>query len=125
LLPQSVSCAPAAASFQEEIAMSNAKGSTEHDYAQLEAEFAKLRTDVASLAQAVKDVAASEAKGVSEALLSSWDGATKQARRVSKRVRNDAHDAADNLQASIEEHPISSILVALGVGVVVGMILRR
>lgn len=105
--------------------MSNAKASGEHDYAQLEAEFSKLRADVASLAQAVKDVAASEAKGVSDALLNSLDGAAKQARRVSKRVRSEAHDAADTLQASIEEHPISSILVALGVGVVVGMILRR
>jgi ElaB/YqjD/DUF883 family membrane-anchored ribosome-binding protein len=103
--------------------MSNAKAS-EHDYAQLEAEFAKLRNDVASLAEAVKDVAATEAKGVSEALLNSWDRA-KQARKASKRARKEALDAAETLQTNIEEHPISSILIALGVGVVVGMILRR
>ena len=105
--------------------MSNAKASSEHDYAQLEAEFAKLRNDVASLAEAVKDVAATEAKGVSEALLNSWDSAAKQARRASKRVRKEAADVAETFQTNIEEHPISSILIALGVGVVVGMILRR
>jgi ElaB/YqjD/DUF883 family membrane-anchored ribosome-binding protein len=107
------------------IAMSNAKSSSEQDYAQLEAEFAKLRTDVASLAEAVRDVATSEAKGVSDALLNGLDGAAKQARRASKRVRKEALDAADTFQTSIEEHPISSILIALGVGVVVGMIMRR
>ena len=105
--------------------MSNAKASSEQDYAQLEAEFAQLRTDVASLAEAVRDVATSEAKGVSDALLNGLDGAAKQARRASKRVRKEALDAADTFQTSIEEHPISSILIALGVGVVVGMIMRR
>jgi len=34
-------------------------------------------------------------------------------------------DAAESLQASVEEHPIQSVLVALGLGVVVGMLLRR
>lgn len=105
--------------------MSNAKLSGERDYAQLETEFAKLREDVASLADTVKGIAANEARGVSDALRSSLESAAKQARNASKRVKSEAHDAAESLQASVEEHPISSVLVALGVGVVVGMMLRR
>jgi ElaB/YqjD/DUF883 family membrane-anchored ribosome-binding protein len=105
--------------------MSNTKVSGERDYAQLETEFTKLREDVASLADTVKSIAASEARGVSEALRSSFDSAANQARRASKRVQTGAHDAAESLQASVEEHPISSVLLALGVGVVVGMMLRR
>ncbi|HEY7688754.1 MAG TPA: hypothetical protein VH835_08680 [Dongiaceae bacterium] len=105
--------------------MSNIKTSGERDFAQLESDFAKLRDDVASLAGTVKDIAANEAYNVSDALRSSLDSATKQARKASKRMRSQAQDAADTFQESIEEHPISSILVALGVGVVVGMMLRR
>jgi len=105
--------------------MTNTKASGERDYTQLETEFAKLREDVASLTEALKDVAANEARGVSDAFRMGLDSAAKQARHASKRVKSGAHDAAESIQASVEEHPISSVLVALGVGVVVGMMLRR
>ncbi len=62
---------------------------------------------------------------MADAVRHGLDGAAERVRGASKRLRTGAKDAADSLQANVEEHPIPSILVALGLGVVVGMLMRR
>jgi ElaB/YqjD/DUF883 family membrane-anchored ribosome-binding protein len=109
----------------EEMTMSNGKSASEKDYAALEADFIRLREDVASLTETVKKVAAHEARGMADAMRDGIDGAAERVRKAGKRAKNSAQDAAESLQASVEEHPIQSVLVALGLGVVVGMLLRR
>ena len=95
------------------------------DQASFEAEFARLRDDVTSLMETVKDLAAKEAHSVAETVRHGIDGAAERVRSGSKRVKDSAQDAAASLQANVEEHPIPSVLLALGLGVVVGMLLRR
>ena len=105
--------------------MSNGKSASEKDYAALEADFLRLREDVASLSETVKNVASREARGMADAMLNGIDGAAERVRKAGKRAQNTAQEAAESLQASVEEHPIQSVLLALGLGVVVGMLLRR
>ena len=105
--------------------MSNGKSASEKDYAALEADFVRLREDVASLSETVKNVASREARGMADAMLNGIDGAAERVRKAGKRAQNTAQEAAESLQASVEEHPIQSVLLALGLGVVVGMLLRR
>jgi len=109
----------------EEMIMSNGKSASEKDYAALEADFLRLREDVASLSETVKNVASREARGMADAMLNGIDGAAERVRKAGKRAQNTAQEAAESLQASVEEHPIQSVLLALGLGVVVGMLLRR
>jgi ElaB/YqjD/DUF883 family membrane-anchored ribosome-binding protein len=108
----------------EETVMSNGKSASEKDYAALEADFVRLREDVASLSQTVKNVA-SRARGMADAMRDGIDGAAERVRKAGKRAQTSAQEAAESLQASVEEHPIQSVLLALGLGVVVGMLLRR
>jgi len=105
--------------------MGNGAMLREQDQPSFEAEFERLRDDVASLMETAKEVAAREAHGVAETVRDGIDGAAQRVRSGSKRVKDRAQDAATSLQANVEEHPISSVLLALGLGVVAGMLLRR
>jgi ElaB/YqjD/DUF883 family membrane-anchored ribosome-binding protein len=109
----------------EETVMANGTGSLERDYATIQKDIASLRDDVASLTDTLKDVSARQAAGVADALRHGLDGAAGRVKDASKRVRAGAQEAADTLQANVEEHPFSSVLLALGLGVVVGMLMRR
>jgi len=105
--------------------MGNGAMLRERDQSSFEAEFARLRDDVTSLMETVKEAAAKEAHGVAEAVRDGIDGAAQRVRSGSQRVKDGAEGAAASLQANVEEHPIPSVLLALGLGVVVGILLRR
>lgn len=91
----------------------------------LEADLAKLRDDVAALAGSVREVASDEIQATVDAIRERLDQAAGQARKAARRAKAGARDAADALGGTIEEHPIASILVALGLGLAVGAFLRR
>lgn len=105
--------------------MANGANSMERDFAQIQEELMRLRADVASLTDSLKDVSARQAQGMADAVRHGLDGAAQRVKGASKRLRSGAQEAADQLQTNVEEHPISSVLLALGLGVVVGMLVRR
>jgi len=94
-------------------------------YQALEAELAKLRDDVASLAGTVRDVASEEVHATVDAIRDRLDKAATEARKAARRAKAGAHDAADAIEEAIEEHPFTSILIALGLGFILGAFLRR
>jgi ElaB/YqjD/DUF883 family membrane-anchored ribosome-binding protein len=105
--------------------MTESKQAGGNSYQQLETELARLREDVSSLAGTVRDIASDEVQAAVEAIRSRVDTAATQARRATRRVKAGAQDAADAIEGAIEEHPFTSIAVALGLGFLIGAFLRR
>lgn len=105
--------------------MANGAKSSERDFSTVEEEIARLREDVASLTATLKDITAREAHGVADAVRNGLGDAAERVRGASKRLRHGAEDVADSLKSSVEEHPIPSVLLALGLGVIVGILVRR
>jgi ElaB/YqjD/DUF883 family membrane-anchored ribosome-binding protein len=97
----------------------------DRSYQALEAELAKLRDDVASLAGTVRDIASDEVQATVDAIRDRLDKATVEARKAARRAKAGAHDAADAIEGAIEEHPFTSILIALGLGFLIGAFIRR
>ena|SRR5438552_10109470 len=107
------------------MAQSKSAAAGNGSYQALEAELAKLRDDISSLAGTVRDVASDEVHATVDAIRERLDKATVEARKAARRAKSGAHDAADAFEGAIEEHPFTSILVALGLGFIIGAFLRR
>ena len=103
----------------------NRQAASDGSYQALEAELAKLRDDVTSLAGTVRDIASDEVHATVDAIRDRLDKAAVEARRAARRATAGANDAADMIEGTIEEHPFTSILVALGLGFVLGAFMRR
>src|SRR5215468_11293443 len=103
----------------------NKQAAGDGTYQALEAELSKLREDVASLAGTVRDIASDEVHATVDAIRDRLDKAAVEARRAARRATAGANDAADMIEGTIEEHPFTSILVALGLGFVLGAFMRR
>jgi len=97
----------------------------DRSYEALEAELVKLRDDVASLAGTVRGIASDEVHATVDAIRERLDKAAMEARKAASRAKAGAHDAADAIEDAIEEHPFTSILIALGLGFLIGAFMRR
>jgi ElaB/YqjD/DUF883 family membrane-anchored ribosome-binding protein len=97
----------------------------EHEFDALKSDFGKMSADLVSLTQALRDLAAKDG----EAYLS-------KARNVVGQANEDVEAAAAALAArgreglhsvavQVRERPLTSILVCLGVGVVIGKLFDR
>jgi ElaB/YqjD/DUF883 family membrane-anchored ribosome-binding protein len=105
--------------------MNDARQSTDRSYQALEAELAKLREDIGSLAKTVRDIGSGEAQAVVDAVRDRLDKVSAEARRAGRRAKAGAQDAADTVQHTIEDNPLTSVLIALGLGFIIGAFLRR
>jgi ElaB/YqjD/DUF883 family membrane-anchored ribosome-binding protein len=81
-------------------------------------DLAKLREDVANLATSLKGA-------TSEALHEQIDAARARIDRLSGEARQQSRQTLDDLTDKIEERPLASILVAFGVGILIGRLLDR
>ena len=73
----------------------------------------------------MKDIASDEVHATVDAIRDRLDKAAVEARKAARRAKAGAHDAADAIEGAIEEHPFTSILIALGLGFVIGAFMRR
>ena len=105
--------------------MNDARQSTDKSYQALEAELGRLRDDISSLAKTVRDIGSGEAQVVLDAVKDRLDKVSAEARRASRRAKAGARDAADTMQDAIEDNPLTSVLIALGLGFIIGAFLRR
>ncbi|MCI0429506.1 MAG: hypothetical protein L0210_03040 [Rhodospirillales bacterium] len=78
-----------------------------------------------SLAKTVRDVGSGEAQAVVEALREQLDRVSAEAGKASRSAQAGARDAAQTVQGAIEQNPIASVLIALGLGFIIGAFLRR
>lgn len=88
------------------------------------ADLAALRQDIAHLAEAMSSLVQHQTTaaglGVSEALGDAKDKIANTSADAQKRVRA----ASGEVEASIEHHPLTAVLIAFGVGLSIGMISR-
>jgi len=81
-------------------------------------DLAKLRSDIASLSNALKGVTSDSVHEQIASIRSRIDGLTDEARTHSR-------DTLDDFANRIEERPVTSVLIALGVGFLIGRLLDR
>ena len=80
----------------------------------LDADLAALREDLKSLASTVSELSKSKSEDIKQQFGASVDKAVERGR-----------DAADSFQETVKQRPVTSVLMALGVGMVIGHLLDR
>ena len=94
------------------------QGNKERTRDDIDEEIAKLRKDIASLTATLKEIA-TNAAGI----------ATNTVRDRMGKASDEVHSAFDTTTATarraVNEHPLTTLLMALGLGFLLGQILRR
>ena len=90
----------------------------ESDFDTVRDDLTKLSNDIASLAASLKDGATESAREQLAAARDRFDRLTEQA-------RSRGEEQLDKLAATIEERPLTSVLVAFGVGLILGRLFDR
>lgn len=84
----------------------------------LEKELERLRVDVANIATSIKNIAGNAASAAVETLRERFDNAS-----------GDVHSAVVSSKATAQrtvgEHPLTTVLIALGLGFLIGQWMRR
>lgn len=93
--------------------------------AALEEEMARLRADIASLAETLRDLAKEVASDTVDAVKEKLGQASGEVRDVASRAKEKAASAADSAEDTVKEHPLASVLIALGLGFLLAQLLRR
>lgn len=91
----------------------------------LRADLAKVRSDLAGLFDAVKEVGKQRAKGVRDSVSHLAETLGDDAADTFERARDRGRKSVDCVEHSIGANPVLSLLIALGVGALVGKLLER
>lgn len=91
----------------------------------LRADMAKLRGDVAGLADAVKDAGQRRVDGARESLAEMVTALRDEVRGAFDVARDRSKKSVETVEHTIEEKPLLSLLTAFGVGVLLGKLLDR
>lgn len=91
----------------------------------LRADLGKIREDIAALTRTLGDTAAAEVKAGGARLNEAAHAAKERAQRLADSARAQGEEGIAALEQRIEQNPITSILVAFGVGLVIGKLLDR
>lgn len=90
----------------------------EGEFGVVKEDLAKLRADIANLSAALKDL-------TSETVHDRIDSIKGRIDRLSHDARDQGRQALDDLADRIEERPVSSVLIAFGVGILLGRLFDR
>jgi len=90
----------------------------EGEFSAVKDDLAKLRADIANLSAALKDLTSETVHDQIDSLKGRIDRATHDA-------RDQGRKALDDLADHVEERPVSSVLIAFGVGVLLGRLFDR
>lgn len=85
----------------------------------------ELRKDLASLGKDVRKLAREGAGDASRRATSTVEDLQNRAESALSSVAEQGRDAAKNVEGTVKSHPLESLLVAFGVGVLLGNIIRR
>lgn len=88
------------------------------DYDAVVAQLAALRDDMSKLASTLGDVGARQGKSLMHDVN---EGMTEAARYVSKK----GHETDLRVEASVAQHPYAALMIAAGMGVLIGALTRR
>jgi ElaB/YqjD/DUF883 family membrane-anchored ribosome-binding protein len=90
----------------------------EGEFGAIKDDLAKLRADIANLSNALKDLTSETVQERLDTLRSGIDRLTDDAKLQSREMLDDLTD-------KIEEKPLASILIAFGVGILMGRLFAR
>jgi len=90
----------------------------ESEFATLKDDLAKLRADVAALSAAVRDTA-------SDTVQEQIDAIRDRISHLASDAREESQQRLDDLAGQIEERPLTSVLLAFGVGLLIGKLFDR
>lgn len=85
----------------------------------------EIRADMRAVLSAVRANACDRVAGAKENLSVAADQRIEQFRRTADRIRLGGRQAVEKAQQKVAERPFISLLAALGVGMLVGGLLRR
>lgn len=87
-------------------------------------ELADLRSQFQSLAETVESMASGHSADIRSAVRDGLKSLTEQGSDAFAQARDTAERVATNTQETISRNPVTAVVVALGVGVVLGLITR-
>jgi ElaB/YqjD/DUF883 family membrane-anchored ribosome-binding protein len=90
----------------------------EGEFGAVKDDLAKLRADIANLSAALKDLTSDAVHEQIDSLKGRFDHLTHDA-------KDKGRQALDDLADHIEERPVSSVLIAFGVGILLGRLFDR
>ena len=91
----------------------------------LKEDVAQLRADMGGLVSALKEQGQAKAAGARDKAQEEVDKALEQLMGAYSSAKGTGAAAAHRVEHQVEEHPLTSIMMALGVGVLVGAILGK
>lgn len=92
---------------------------------EIAAELAALRNDVAALAKSIGGygkVRAAELRGSAEA---ATDDLLESSRKALKDLRKQIDELEGELETRVREHPLQTLLIAVGLGFLLSLVIRR
>ena len=101
------------------------KASTEPDEDDIRKQFLLIREDFTELARLIKTVGESKSNEAREAALAEANELLERARGKVDDGMTKARKAAASVEDYIHEKPVQSTLIALGIGLFVGLMSRR
>jgi len=90
----------------------------EGEFSAVKDDLAKLRTDIANLSAALKDL-------TSDTVHEQIDSLKGRIDHIAHDAKDRGRQAMDDLADHIEERPVSSVLIAFGVGILLGRLFDR
>ncbi|MDB5366388.1 MAG: hypothetical protein JWM77_2315 [Rhodospirillales bacterium] len=92
---------------------------------QFESEFDTVRDDLTKLSSDIANLAASLKDGATDTAREQLAAARDRFERLTEEARSRGEEQLEGLAATIEERPLTSVLIAFGVGVILGRLLDR
>lgn len=95
-----------------------------------------IRSDIANLAKTLKSVAGEQTEQTQEKLLAATRRLTRESQRIADDLKVSGQEAVDygteklmegygQLEETVRKHPTTALMIALGLGYVVGLMSRR
>ncbi|MCW5698027.1 MAG: DUF883 family protein [Bauldia sp.] len=97
----------------------------EDSFDDLQKELKALRADLTALVGTVKEIGASQAENLASQVKGAVGELGSRMRMTADEARRRGEEAAHEIEDVIGRHPLTAVMVAMGVGFIVGAITRR
>lgn len=91
----------------------------------VEEQIKQIRDDISNLTGLLKELAEDRAGDLRDTAVAEAQALVGQGRQAADRARVQAHEAADSIEQYIVQKPLQSALIALGAGLLIGLVSRR
>jgi ElaB/YqjD/DUF883 family membrane-anchored ribosome-binding protein len=91
----------------------------------IDAQVAQIRDDIAMLTRLLGELAGAKVDAAKGLALDEAEAVIGRARKTAESARDRAQGAAQSIESYIEEKPLQSAMIALAVGLFIGLLTRR